>query len=172
MKTITNIYLDMDGVICDFDEGYKKCYGLNCRDDPEEYHWYEFVENKGFENLNPMKDMTLLMDYLYTLDVNITILSCVSNRRNHRSVRLQKNRWLINYNLGHLPAIFTRTKLEKSDYANGESILIDDSYECVRPFAMAGGHMVWHKSAKETIIELEKLKEESMLCALSLAPAI
>jgi hypothetical protein len=42
---IDTIYLDMDGVIADFDKHYSSIYGCNCRDDPNKHNWYDFVDD-------------------------------------------------------------------------------------------------------------------------------
>jgi hypothetical protein len=138
---------------------------VNCRDDPNKNNWNEFVKQKGFYKLEPCKMFTDLIDKLYSLDVNICILSCVGERSDYKHVRNQKIDWLTEYNLGHLPAIFTRTKLQKSDYASSDTLLIDDSVKCVEPFRNKGGYAILHQSVKQTIIELDCLKEKGLLCA-------
>lgn len=165
---IETIYLDMDGVISDFDKRYFSIYGCNCRDDPNEKHWFEFVKQKGFFLLEPCKGMIDLIDNLYKLDVNVVILTCVSDRKNSRAVRDQKIDWLQEYNLGHLPAIFTHTKLQKSLFATSKTLLIDDSVKCIEPFKEKGGYGILHQNVKQTIIELNCLKDKGLLCALSL----
>ena len=167
---IETIYLDMDGVISDFDKRYSAIYGCNCRDDPNEKHWFEFVKQKGFFLLDPCKGMVDLIEKLFSLDVNVVILTCVSERKNHGAVRDQKIDWLKEYNLGHLPAIFTRTKLQKSNFASPTSLIIDDSVKCVEPFKQKGGYGILHQNVKQTIIELNCLKDKGLLCALSLDP--
>lgn len=169
---IDTIYLDMDGVICDFDKRYSSIYGLNCRDDPNKDHWYEFVNNKGFFLLEPCKGFVDLIDKLYTFDVNLIIMSCAGDKSDHNQVRKQKIDWLMEYNLGHLDAHFTRTKLQKADFARASSLLIDDSKKCIEPFKEKGGFGILHQTAKQTIIELNCLQEKGLLCALSLGQEI
>lgn len=158
----------MDGVICDFDELYYSTYGVNCRDDTNKNNWYEFVKHNGFYNLPPFKGFSTLIDTLYSYDVNVVILSCISDKSNNKQVRNQKIDWLDEYNLGHLPAIFTETKLQKSQFANPSSLLIDDSEACVTPFKKRGGYGILHVSAKQTVKELNCLKEKGLLCVQSL----
>ena len=165
---IDTIYLDMDGVICDFDKSYSSIFGLNCRDDPDKSNWDKFVSNKGFFNLEPCKGFTDLIDSLYTYNVDVVILSCAGNKPDHNQVRKQKIDWLMEYNLGHLDAHFTRTKLQKADFARKSSLLIDDSRACIDPFKEKNGYGILHTSAKQTIIELGCLRDKGLLCALSL----
>jgi hypothetical protein len=166
---IVTLYLDMDGVIADFDKGYSSIYNIVCRDDPKaNTRWFEFVDNKGFENLEPTKDFHELMDYIFSLDVNVHILSALSARDNYNKVREQKVKWLEKHDLGHLPATFVRQKVDKSLHASPTCILIDDSSGCVNPFKGNGGYAILHESAGKTIAELEEYKRKGLLCALSL----
>jgi hypothetical protein len=165
---IDTIYLDMDGVICDFDKLYHSTYGVNCRDDPNKDNWYDFVKNNGFFNLPTTKNADKLIDKIFSLDVNVIILSCVSDKSNSSKVRNQKIKWLCEHNLGHLPSIFTKTKLEKSNHASPNSILIDDSVACINPFKQKGGYGILHENVKSTVSQLDCLIEKGLLCALSL----
>lgn len=165
-KMIKTIYLDMDGVISNFDKGYFSIYGVNCREDNVEKHWYDFVENKGFFNLEPYEDMDELISFLTSLNVEIVILSCVSERSDYGNVTDQKIQWLKKYGLGQVSKVFTRTKLQKSEYAHSESLLIDDSVACITPFKQKNGYAILHTSAKQTIMELECLKNKGIICAL------
>jgi hypothetical protein len=160
---IDTVYLDMDGVIADFDYGYRSLFGVNCREDNVEQHWYDFVENDGFYKLHPTKSFTPLVSALFELDVNIIILTCVSERSDYKKVTSQKKRWLHEYNLGHLPAIFTRTKIGKSDYSSPNSLLIDDSPGCVNPFREKGGYAILHTVWKDTLKQIDCLKEKKLL---------
>jgi len=165
---ITTIYLDMDGVICDFDALYSETYGLNCRDDPNDDHWFEFVNNDGFYNLSTTKNADKLLDKLFSLDVNVEILSCVGTKKNKNQVRSQKIRWLHAHGLGHLLTNFTSTKLNKSRYASNSSLLIDDSETCINPFKEKNGYGILHMNVKDTIKQIDYLTEKGLLCALSL----
>lgn len=163
---IDTIYLDMDGVICDFDKLYYSTYGINCRDDHNKNNWYEFVKNEGFYNLPATKNADRLIDKLFSLNVNVVILSCISDRSDSKQVRKQKMKWLQEYNIGHLPTIFTKTKIEKSDHATPTSLLIDDSSACINPFKQKGGYGILHENVKDTVSQLDCFIDKGLLCAL------
>ena len=164
---IDTIYLDMDGVIADFDKHYSSIYGCNCRDDPNKNNWFDFVVRKGFANLPMCADALLLVQGLSLLDVHIEILSCVSDRSNSRLVEAQKILWLENKGFGSLNHHFTLTKNAKSFFANENSLLIDDSEACTNPFKDAGGYAILHKNAKTSILEINCMIEKGLLCAQS-----
>jgi len=157
----------MDGVIADFDKLYSSTYGCFCREDPNKDNWFDFVNKKGFVNIPLMVDALLLLQGLANMDVDIEILSCISNKSNANQVRLQKIEWLYNKGFGSLPYNFTATKSEKSDYATEETLLIDDSVACVNPFREAGGYAILHKNARNTIIEIDCMIKKGLVCALS-----
>lgn len=147
------IFLDMDGVIANFDKAYSAIYGLNARDDPDKSHWYEFVDNNGFETLEWMPGGQDLINYL-TNNYTVEILSCIGNRSNAKNVAAQKMRWLSSKQFGHLPTNFEYEKKDKSKFAKF-GILIDDSTGCVEPFREAGGIAIQHKSYEQTLQELK-----------------
>lgn len=164
---IDTIYLDMDGVIADFDKHYSSIYGCDCRDDPNKNNWFDFVDRKGFANLPMCADALLLVQGLSVLNVNIEILSCASDKFNSGLVVAQKILWLENKGFESLKYNFTLTKKEKANFAFENTLLIDDSEACINPFKDAGGYAILHKNAKTTIIEINCMLEKGLLCAQS-----
>ena len=147
------IYLDMDGVIANFDKAYSAIYGSNARDDSDIIsHWFEFVDNNGFENLEWMPGGKELIKHL-TDSYTVEILSCIGNRSNAKNVAAQKMKWLVKNDYGHIQTNFEYEKKDKAKFAK-YGILIDDSTGCVEPFREAGGIAIQHKSYEQTIQEL------------------
>lgn len=72
-----------------------------------------------------------------------------------RTVR-DKTFWL-ERNLPKAPAIFC-LRSHKADYANNESILIDDSPENIEAWVKKGGFGILHESAKVTLDALSALR--------------
>lgn len=166
LSVIKTIYLDMDGVIADFDKGYRSIYGCNCRDDPNRNHWTEFVEGGGFANLNLMEDAFDLVKAVTRLQARVEVLSCIGNRGDQNNVARQKREWLIAKGF-YFTTNFTFTKKEKSDYALPTSLLIDDSKACIDPFVERGGHAILHENAASTIKQIECMIEKGLICAPS-----
>lgn len=152
------IFLDMDGVIANFDKSYSSIFGVNCRDDPVRKNWNKFIlEHNGFESLEMMPDAKELIEFLFSLKKKIVILSCAGKLETFAEVSSQKNKWLNNNGLGHLSRIYTFTKAEKASVATPSSILIDDSIQCIEPFKAAGGVGILHINTPSTIAELRQL---------------
>lgn len=153
MNKIT-LYLDMDGVIADFNKEYTKF-------DPEKADRKRFREavmsHNIFEKLDFMPDATELLNHVSKLQgVNIEILTSMGTHepmQAHQAM-LQKMKWLKEKNIPY-KANFVHNKQEKAKYATTRSILIDDSVGCISPFIEAGGHGILHVNASDSIRVLD-----------------
>lgn len=153
---IKTVYLDMDGVIADLNAYYYKRYGIIPRNDPDHKdNWPEAVRNGMYKELPFYKENREIVYYLLNSDVKVVILSCAT-KANYDLVSEHKDFWLKHHGLSKLDRIYTRSKVEKADHATPDSVLIDDSPACVKPFIAAGGKAILHTDAKLTI---ELLKE-------------
>ena len=70
MHKFTKIYLDLDGVIADFNKRYRELYDCEpSHDDARKRfgaRFGAFIQNKEFQNLDMMPDATELLSYLKT----------------------------------------------------------------------------------------------------------
>ena len=148
------LYLDMDGVLCNFDKAYRAL-------DPEKADRKKFREAvfvyKIFEDLEFLSDTQELLNYVSKLDgVNIEILTSMGtfdvNQGNE--AKMQKLHWLNKHNIPY-KANFVRCKEEKSQFAHDHAILVDDSAGCINPFNVKGGHGILHTSAKDSIQQIQ-----------------
>jgi len=148
------IYLDMDGVLADFDKEYYKVGAAL----PDVKRFRAAVlEHNIFENLDFMPEAKMLLDYVAKLNcVDVQILTSMGTHEQHQaaSAREQKMKWLNKHNITH-KANFVNSKAEKANYADSMSILIDDSPGCISPFIKSGGHGILHKDIRETIYSLD-----------------
>ena len=154
---IITLFLDMDGVLCNFDKAYRKLTEIREKDHKQ---FRNAVMNyKIFEDLEFMPDAQELLNHVSKLNgVQVEILTSMGtfdpdmgNQAKH-----QKMRWLDSKNIPY-KAHFVRSKQEKAMYANPYTILIDDSTGCVKPFEVAGGHAILHTSSKQSIKDLNSI---------------
>jgi len=147
------LYLDMDGVLCNFDKAYRSLRthatdGKRFRAAVMEYHI--------FEDLEFMPDTQELLTYVSKLDgINIEILTSMGtfDVLQGNAAKSQKQKWLDTWNIPY-KANFVRSKEEKSKFAHDRAILVDDSPGCIDPFNAKCGHGILHSKSTETIQQI------------------
>ena len=154
MHKITKIYLDMDGVIADFNKRYKELYKI----EPKEADTYKtfdkfftmFIAERQFATLNLMPDAMELINYLRSLKVTTEILSSTSSEKRDAEIREQKIEWLKNHNI-EFPVNLVPGKRFKRDFSNSNSLLIDDTSQNIDQWRVEGGIGILHTDAITTI---------------------
>lgn len=155
------IYLDMDGVICNFERKYFERYGElpgSMRDRKEfSSNWIDFVTTRQFENLDWWPGAHELLDYVNSLEnVEIEILSSSGGEQYHDIVTEQKIKWLKDKGIPYKVNIVAGRK-NKSKYASPDTILIDDTYDVIQAFIDAGGIGIHHKEVGNTLMLLKSI---------------
>jgi len=156
---IFNIYLDMDGVIADFNKRYKELYGIY----PHEADTYkvfdgfflEFIAEGHFATLDLMPDAMLLIDYLKSLPVKTKILSSTSSESKHEAIQAQKLIWLQKHNIDFDPILVPGKRL-KCKYADPNCILIDDTKSNIDQWQAYGGIAIHHSDIHTTLEMLKR----------------
>lgn len=148
-KEINHIYLDMDGVITDLDMAMVNEWK---KDGKFQEHFKKFIEDKGFEKLGLKEDARLLLDYLISTKVKVTILSSAGNPPEdlYKEVEKQKKKWLKQHDI-KFPVIVVQKKDHKKDYAKENALLIDDTLVNCTDFRDAGGTSIHYGTAFSTI---------------------
>jgi hypothetical protein len=155
---IDKIYVDMDGVIANFNKAYKSRFGISPKETRErkefEGYFKEFIKEKGFSTLEPMPDMQLLLQYLNSLPIEKEILSSTANEECFDELSEQKSFWLDKQGITY-KANFVPGKQHKYKWATLNSIIIDDTESVINDWINAGGIGILHKDAISTINFLE-----------------
>jgi hypothetical protein len=154
------LYLDMDGVLCDFATTY---HALRTYAKDGKRFRAAVMDYKIFEDLDPMPDAHVLLTKVSKLkDVNVEILTSLGTGAGNKwpdqasAAKKQKLHWLKKYDISYKPN-FVYSKEEKAAYATSMSILIDDSLGCITPFERKGGYGILHTSAEKSVDTLNGL---------------
>lgn len=155
------IYLDMDGVLANFDKQYELLFGAHPTDDEGRTkhfwsHWDEFVSGKNFTKLELMPGAKTLMKACDLLQVPVELLTSTGTKQYYDTISAQKIEWLKAHNITYKPN-FVAGGSKKAEYAHPWSILVDDTPKVVDAYVKAGGTAILHKDADTTIKQLLKL---------------
>lgn len=157
MRQIDKIYVDMDGVIANFEKCYNARYGVVSDSDRRSTfirNFVDFIDTEQFVSLELMPDARKLINYLDSLDIPKEILSSTAHETNYVEISRQKNLWLNTHNIAWKQN-FVPGKQHKYKYATTNSIIIDDTLSVIYDWNKAGGIAVHHKDAHTTMAILE-----------------
>jgi 5'(3')-deoxyribonucleotidase len=157
------IYLDMDGVLADFDSAASLIIDKNSPDFSKKKLWqaiakYDAEVQPFFENLSLMEDALILTEFLNKTFENIEILTASGSTP--RTVKEQKIKWATK-NFPAYKINVVRKSPDKARYASQDAILIDDREKSIMPFMAAGGVGILYKSASSTIDALMSIIKEN-----------
>ena len=154
---VSKIYVDMDGVLCDFEKRYKELYGdIKDRDRRSTFrpNFSNFIETGQFATLEPMSDFLTLKVFLDSIDVTKEILSSTAYEETYDTISNQKMNWLNEYGVTWKPN-FVPGKRHKYKYATPDALIIDDTLSVIQDWHKAGGFAIWHNNALSTISQLK-----------------
>ena len=147
------IYCDLDGVLVDFDKGYKDLTGKLPNEVNDDVEFWKPIHKTGaafWIKLKWMPDGHTLWDYINKY--NPILLSAPSREE---SSRIGKRIWKKN-NLPDAKMILTPARF-KQKYSKENHILIDDRADNIEQWKNKGGIGILHTSAANTIKKLKDL---------------
>jgi len=169
------IFCDMDGVLVDFDEGYKQLTGVTTHhadSQGKDEFWKLFrdglkdkdiSERSYWANLDWMPDGKQLWDYIkeynpYVLtapSVNFDIPFEERYKLENNESMQGKTEWV--QRLPNMRKIYFRSAGRKADFAGPGKILIDDRKDTIDSWNANGGIGILHTSTANTIKQLQDL---------------
>lgn len=147
------LFVDMDGVLADFDSGHEAAFGIRPCKQNDDVDWQKVRAFAGFyEGLPPMPDMHDLWAYIERH--RPIVLTGVPSSVEEAPVN--KRAWVRKHLGAHVEVRCCRSK-DKSLHAAPGDILIDDWEKYRHLWVAKGGRWVTHRSAAESIRELRAL---------------
>ncbi len=164
---IQKIYLDMDGVLCDFYKRYNEIFKVDLehkRSHGEKVtlEWDKFVDGKNFESLDWHPGGIELLKFIISLDIPVEILSSSGGQCHHEEVKRQKKVWLKRHHIDFTANIVPGRAL-KANYAKPDVILIDDTEDVIDDFNMAGGIGILHSDTAKTIQIVQSILDDTYI---------
>jgi phosphopantetheine adenylyltransferase len=151
------IYLDLDGVIADFDKRFKELAGMGPREYEDSFgteKFWDFIDNKHgvkfWTGIEWMPEGKKLYNFIKQFDHKL--LSAPS--RNDAS-KTGKRIWAKKNTPG--TQLILAAAVNKQNYADKSNILIDDREKNIQQWKDAGGIGILFKSTDQVIDELKKI---------------
>ncbi len=147
------LFVDMDGVLADFDAHHENVFGFRSDKLLDNVDWQAVRKVAGFyEAIPPMVDMRELWEAIerHSPIVLTGVPSSVEEAADN------KRRWVRKHLGSHVEVRCCRSK-EKCLHAAPGDILIDDWEKYRHLWIASGGRWITHRGAAETIRELEIL---------------
>lgn len=163
------IYVDMDGVVANFEKRYIELFRETPGDsrDRKEFsqNWTDFVEGRNFSTLDWWPGGKELVEYLKTnfKPQDVEFLTSSGGHKYHNEVTEQKNEWIRNN--PNIPSEWTVNVVSgrrtKANYATPDCVLIDDTQDVIEAFRKAGGIAIHHKDITNTLMMLDILRTKA-----------
>ena len=152
------IYVDMDGVLSDWEAQFKRYSGGIPVDTYDSLYGkkkrYDLVNENSpsyYATMPWMKDGKLLYNFVKDFP-HVEILSHAPDKKAY----IGKMQWLKSNQIP-FKANLVPNREDKAKFANADSILIDDREDVVSDFINAGGKAILHKNSTDTINQLKQL---------------
>jgi len=147
------LFVDLDGTLCDFDAGYEAVFGIRPCKKADNVDWKAVRGVKDFYlNLPPMPDLDILWGYIGQLKPIILtgVPSSVEEAPQNKTAWVRKH-------LGAAVEVRCCLSREKCAHAKPGDILVDDWEKYRQLWLARGGRWITHVGAEQTIDELWKL---------------
>jgi len=151
------IYLDMDGVLTNFNKRYIELFNIDpvSIKKPEfDARWKQFITDGHFMSLEWNPGAEELLEFVDNSGVPYEILSSTGGTDFFDLIYDQKNLWLGEHGIT-CPANIVPGRKHKTNFARPERLLIDDQEGIVVNFINAGGQAIHHTDILTTLSLLD-----------------
>jgi hypothetical protein len=146
------LYLDLDGVLADFDRGVEAVTGRRPEEMPRREMWRALARAPDFYGtLELMHDAEVLWEFCRPHEPTILTGLPLGDWAPE-----QKRRWVASMLGPDVPIIACMAR-DKHRYSGAGHVLVDDRASTREAWERAGGVFIHHVSAERSIAELQKL---------------
>ena len=164
MPKINCIYLDMDGVIADFEKRYVELFKVqpsSTREYKEFNKFFDkFIADGHFETLDLLPDAMDLVRALRNALPPTQILSSTASEKRHKAISEQKIKWLETQGIDFQRNLVPGKELKKR-YARTDTLIIDDTESVINDWRAAGGVAILHKNVADTLVQLKFILDDA-----------
>jgi len=155
IEEVTQIFVDMDGVLADFDAHHEAIFGYRPDKQADDVDWQKVRGVSGFyANIPPMVDMHELWNFVSRLDAPPIVLTGVPVVVEEAPDN--KREW-VSRHLGADVEVRCVRSRDKCLHCQPGDILIDDWEKYRHLWIGKGGRWITHTSAKSTIDQLVEI---------------
>lgn len=159
---IKTIYLDMDGVLCDFKSAVVDKYIYNPTKNTINWDVLKNLGSKFWADLQWIREGQRLYAWLYKFCIEQRITLCVLSSIGFREGKVGKQQWLEkNVTINPMCIYFVDKNSDKIHFAEKNALLIDDYGKNVERFIQAGGQAIkFNNNAKEVVKKIQLITTE------------
>lgn len=150
------LYLDLDGVMADFDAHFPALFGLDHRDLPDDEMWAKINSHPSyFLDLPPCPGA---LDFFRAIETLQPIVLTACPRSNYAVAARQKRQWVREHLSTKVTVLPVMGGLNKPLFMHDAGdILIDDFAKNIDAWVHAGGQGILHRNFDETTERLAAL---------------
>jgi len=161
---IRQIFLDMDGVLTDFESKItemlgEKVWNTDAGHAVYDAHKRELTSKHMFRKMDPLPDAWKLTDWCINSGIHTEILTAAGTVNRELVVR-DKIEWIREHINPYWTVIPTFKGSQKAAFAHKKAVLIDDRDKNIDCWVDAGGIGILHTTADNTIKQLNELIAE------------
>lgn len=151
------IYLDMDGVLADFDKGYHKLFGTKPKNQPSRFddNVKQLIGTDFFATLDKLPDADKVVQLALEYGNGKYSICSSPFTNDHDNSARYKTEW-IREHLSPQPEHIVITG-KKDTYAKGKNVLIDDRPDNIQKWIDRGGIGIWYDAYQHSI---DKVSDE------------
>lgn len=165
--TRPHLFLDLDGVLADFDAGYESVTSSRPDKLADDEVWKTIEQYPGFYRDLPLMPDAMVL-WCYAKQFNPTILTGIPS--SIPGAESDKRAWVAEKLGANVPVICCASK-DKASYASPGDVLVDDWEKYKDKWTGVGGVWVTHTSATDSIEQLERVMEAARQDSVEVMPA-